>query len=234
MVPPLKMQKYLYKAGATALRGSIRKPYFQDLGEHLAISTYSGQSGHIEARRDAFALFEDVKYESARTEIIAVQQGNVYTTTLTSQVYGLQIGKRLSADEITCRLQSVYDSGAYPGRCFPRILPTGSTIRNLKIDGKVQELRFPPAFTQEQPAIAAFLRGERDKDTTAVPGFIPDKIQVPDFGTIRYAEWTWAHPQEQHRQHLTMLRLSLGCDFGGEIDGGTGYSDGAGWPPISG
>ena len=42
MDSPTKMQKYLYKAQAIALRGSIRKPYFQELGDHLAIATYAG------------------------------------------------------------------------------------------------------------------------------------------------------------------------------------------------
>ena len=35
MLAPTKMQKYLYKANAIPLRGSIRKPYFQELGDHL-------------------------------------------------------------------------------------------------------------------------------------------------------------------------------------------------------
>jgi hypothetical protein len=197
------MQKYLYKANAIALRGSIRKPYFQELGDHLAVSTYAGSGGRIECKSEGFA--------------IASQEDGVFTTSVTAQVFGLQVGKRFTVEEVTCRLQSVYDSRLYPEECFPRISPIGSTIRNLRIDGEVQRLMFAPAFDARE--------GE--------PGFIPEPIYVRDFGTIYYAEWTWVHPQERHQQHLTMLRLALGSDTGAAVCFGIGSSDGTGWPPTS-
>jgi hypothetical protein len=207
------MQKYLYKANAIALRGSIRKPYFQELGDHLAVSTYAGSGGRIECKSEGFAIGEELHYDSARTEIIASQEDGVFTTSVTAQVFGLQVGKRFTVEEVTCRLQSVYDSRLYPEECFPRISPIGSTIRNLRIDGEVQRLMFAPAFDARE--------GE--------PGFIPEPIYVRDFGTIYYAEWTWVHPQE----HLTMLRLALGSDTGAAVCFGIGSSDGTGWPPTS-
>jgi hypothetical protein len=211
------MQKYLYKANAIALRGSIRKPYFQELGDHLAVSTYAGSGGRIECKSEGFAIGEELHYDSARTEIIASQEDGVFTTSVTAQVFGLQVGKRFTVAEVTCRLQSVYDSRLYPEECFPRISPIGSTIRNLRIDGEVQRLMFAPAFDARE--------GE--------PGFIPEPIYVRDFGTIYYAEWTWVHPQERHQQHLTMLRLALGSDTGAAVCFGIGSSDGTGWPPTS-
>jgi hypothetical protein len=211
------MQKYLYKANAIALRGSIRKPYFQELGDHLAVSTYAGSGGRIECKSEGFAIGEELHYDSARTEIIASQEDGVFTTSVTAQVFGLQVGKRFTVEEVTCRLQSVYDSRLYPEECFPRISPIGSTIRNLRIDGEVQRLMFAPAFDARE--------GE--------PGFIPEPIYVRDFGTIYYAEWTWVHPQERHQQHLTMLRLALGSDTGAAVCFGIGSSDGTGWPPTS-
>jgi hypothetical protein len=217
MPAPTKMQKYLYKANAIALRGSIRKPYFQELGDHLAVSTYAGSGGRIECKSEGFAIGEELHYDSARTEIIASQEDGVFTTSVTAQVFGLQVGKRFTVEEVTCRLQSVYDSRLYPEECFPRISPIGSTIRNLRIDGEVQRLMFAPAFDARE--------GE--------PGFIPEPIYVRDFGTIYYAEWTWVHPQERHQQHLTMLRLALGSDTGAAVCFGIGSSDGTGWPPTS-
>jgi len=217
MPAPTKMQKYLYKANAIALRGSIRKPYFQELGDHLAVSTYAGSGDRIECKSEGFAIGEELHYDSARTEIIASQEDGVFTTSVTAQVFGLQVGKRFTVEEVTCRLQSVYDSRLYPEECFPRISPIGSTIRNLRIDGEVQRLMFAPAFDARE--------GE--------PGFIPEPIYVRDFGTIYYAEWTWVHPQERHQQHLTMLRLALGSDTGAAVCFGIGSSDGTGWPPTS-
>jgi hypothetical protein len=211
------MQKYLYKANAIALRGSIRKPYFQELGDHLAVSTYAGSGGRIECKSEGFAIGEELHYDSARTEIIASQEDGVFTTSVTAQVFGLQVGKRFTVEEVTCRLQSVYDSRLYPEECFPRISPIGSTIRDRRIDGEVQRLMFAPAFDARE--------GE--------PGFIPEPIYVRDFGTIYYAEWTWVHPQERHQQHLTMLRLALGSDTGAAVCFGIGSSDGTGWPPTS-
>ena len=228
---PTQMQKYLYKANAVALRGSIRKPYFQELGDHLAISTYAGSSGRIECRSERFALEEEVRYEAARTEIVASEKDGVYTTSLTAQIFGLQVAKRLTVEEVTCRLQSVYDSRLYPQDSYPRILPIGSTIRNLRIDGEVQRLEFPRAFDPDpRPADAG---RQSELDGSLQPGFFPEPIYVQGFGTIYYAEWTWVHPQEKHQQRLTMLRLALGSDTGAAICGGIGSSDGTGWPPTS-
>ena len=217
MLAPTKMQKYLYKANATALRGSIRKPYFQELGDHLAVTTYAGAGGRIECRSEGFAIGEELRYDAARTEIVASEQDGVFTTSLISQVFRLQVAKRLTVEEVTCRLQSVYDSRLYPEQRFPRISPAGSTIRNLRIDGELQRLEFAPAF----------------EDGYGEPGFIPEPIYVRDFGTIYYAEWTWVHPQEKHQQHLTMLRLALGSGTGAAMCVGNGSSDGYGWPPTA-
>jgi hypothetical protein len=227
------MEKYLFKANAAALRGSIRKPYFQELGDHLAISTYAGSGGRTEATNHDFDLVGDVSYRFARTKIDAVISDGICRTTVLAQIEGLQIRKRLTVDEVICQLESAYDTRTYPGRCLPRITPAGSTIRNLRVDGVVQELHLPPAFGGDRKTHDAFLRGERDQDTTLQPGPIPDPIYVKGFGTIFYAEWTWVHPQERHQQRLTMLRLALGSDFGADIDVGTDTSDGTGWPPTS-
>jgi hypothetical protein len=230
---PQRMQKYLFKAYATAVEGSIRKPYYQDVGRHLAIATYAGSSGRTEATNRDFALGQEVSYKFARTSIEAVVNGTLMQTTLEARVEGLQVvGKRLTVDEVVCRLHSVYDSRSYPGRCLPRIIPAGSTIQGLRIDGVLQKLDLPAAFGTPQQQQDAFLRGEADNDTALQPGPIPEPIYVKGLGTIFYAEWTWVHPQERHQQRLTMLRLALGSDTGVAVDISTGGSDGTGWPPT--
>jgi hypothetical protein len=229
-MPQTKMQKYLYKASAVALRGTIQKPYFQELGDHLAIATYAGSSGRMECTNRDFAVGGDIRYKLARTRIEAGEKDGFYETTQVSQVEGLEIGKRLTVDEVTCRFRSVYDSRTYPENCFPRILPAGSTIRGLRIDGELQKLQLPAAFDADQKTHDAFFLGERDQDADLQPGFIPDPIYVRGFGTIFYAEWTWVHPGERRQQHLTMLRLALGSQFGGGLSVSIGGSGGSGWP----
>jgi hypothetical protein len=230
-MPQTKMEKYLYNAQAVALGGSIRKPHFLELGDHLAISTYAHSAGVSEATHRGFALGEDIRYEFARTSIEAVERGTLHETTVIARIEGLRIGGRLSVGEVTCRLHSLYDSRTYPGRCRPRILPTGSTIHDLRIDGNLQELHLPPAFNVEEKR-EAFMRGEFDEDETLQPGRIPEPIHVPGFGTIFYAEWTWVYP-DQHEQRLTMLRLALGSDLGAQIVVAGGGTDGTGWPPTA-
>jgi hypothetical protein len=233
MQPETIMEKYLFKGRATALKGSIRKPYFQDLGQHLAIATYAGSRGRMECVNRGFALGEDIQYDFARTQINADEDSGIYTLSVTSQVLGLRIGGWLSVEEVTCRLTSVFDGSTYPEHCLPRISPAGSIIRNLQVNGKVQELKFPDAFQADPTSTEAFFRGESDDDKRLFPGYIPEPLFVTGFGTIYYAEWTWVHPNEQHRQHLTMLRLALGSDGGASIDAGDGCANSTGYPPTS-
>lgn len=228
-----KLQKFLFKGHALALRGSVRKPYYQELGNHLEIESYAGSAGQIKSTNRGFSLVGDIAYDTATTEIVAEKlDGDTYQSTVTAQVKNLRIGKRLTVESVTCRLRSVYDGRAYPGRMVARILPAGSSIRNLKIDGKAQNLPLPSTFGLDQKSQDAFFRGEFDKDPAYHPGRIPDPIYVKDLGTIFFAEWVWVHPQEQHRQHLTMLRLALGSEFGADVDVCFGDNDGSGWPPL--
>lgn len=231
MTPSAKMQKYLFKANAVALQGSIRKPYFQELGDHLAITTYAGSAGTAECNRRGFAVGQEISYDSAHTSIAATENNGVCTTITVAQVMGLRIGKLIQVDEVTATLHSIYNGAEYPKGCYPRILPAGSTIRNLRIDGKLQDLKLNPAFGAKMDD--EFLSGRRDQDTAYQPGLFPPAIRDPRIGTIYYGEWTWVHPTERHQQRLTMLRLALGCDMGGSIDVGVCASDGVGWPPVN-
>jgi hypothetical protein len=228
-----QMQKYLFKGHAVALRGSIRKPYYQELGNHLEVFSYAGSAGRMQCSNREFSLAGDIAYESASTEIFAEQfDDHIYQAIVTSRVENLRIGNRMTVDEVTCRLRSVYDGRDYPRRMVARILPAGSTIKGLRIDGRELKLDLPSAFQLDEKEQDAHFRGQLDSDSV-YPGWIPEPIHVEDFGTIFYAEWVWVHPQERHQQHLTMLRLALGSDLGADIDVSIGSNDGSGWPPLA-
>jgi hypothetical protein len=232
--PTLNLRKYLFKGHAIALRGSIRKPYHQELGNHLEISTYAGSRGQMRCSNRDFSVSNDIAYESASTEIVAEQfDDHIFQSIVTARVENLRIGNRLRVQEVICRLRSVYDARDYPQRIEARILPTGSTIKGLRLDDKELELELPAAFLPDEKTQDAFFRGQFDDDPVHYPGRIPEPIHVEDLGTIYYAEWVWAHPHERRRQHLTMLRLALGSDLGADIDVGFSDNDGSGWPPLA-
>ncbi len=225
-----KMQKYLYKGYATALDGSVRKPYYQNLGSHLAISTYAGSGGVTECANRDFQLGNDVRYGYAHTRIEAIQKGDEYHTTVMAQVKDLKVGP-VEVSEVTASLHSVYNRNEYPGRCVPRVMPVNCVIRNLRVNGVVKdsELKLPKAFSArtEDP----FFLGRSDGNPDFEPGVVPAPLYIAGVGTIFYAEWTWVHPTERHQQKLTMLRLALGSDFGSDTDAGIVGGDGMGWPP---
>ena len=225
-------QKYVFNSGATAFHGSIRKPTFQDLGNHLEVSTYAGSQANIQATNSRFAFDDVVSYESATTSIVARENGDYFEGETVARVTGLKIGGRLSIDEVTSRLRAVYDKRLYPQVMTARISPAGSTIKNLRIDGKPLDLKLPAAFASSDAEADVFLY-RRDANTPAIAPdvrFIPAPFAIEDFGTIYYAEWT-LEAQKEGKQHLTMVRFALGSDLGADGDAGCTYSNGTPWPP---
>jgi hypothetical protein len=229
--------KYLFMGRAYALAGSIRKPYYQDLGNHLEIATHAGSGGQITCSSRDFKLENDISYESATTSIVAgeVDKG-IYECTVMSQVINLRVGDVLRVAEVTCRLKSRYDSRDYPEIVVPRISPAGSRIEGLEFNGKLRDVERVAAFEVSPDEELAFLRGEFDDDPAYRPDprRIPKPFYEPGFGTVYYGEWVWLHPNEQRRQHINMLRLALGSDQGVDLDAGSAESDGSGWPPLGG
>ncbi len=228
------MQKYLFKGHAIALKGSVRKPYYQELGNHLEIATYAGSGGNLSATNRGFALVNnDISYESASTHISAGEVSpGIFECTVKSQVKNLRIGNILHVEEVTSQLRSVYDARSYPKRTIARISPAGSDIKNLVFGGEAQKIIMPTAFRTNSKAETEFFAGTRDEELEFQPSNPPKAIYKENFGTVYYAEWVWVHPQEKHRQHITMLRLALGSDYGGGIDVGICDNDGSGWPPL--
>lgn len=227
-----KFEKYVFKASAVALSGSVRKPYYQGLGGHAAISTCAGAACRMTASSSKFALEQDVAYDSATSELTAQRDGQICRTIVQTSITNLRVGA-VTARQVIGRLVSYYDISWFPKRKAPIILPVGSTIQGLRIgkDDSDREFKLPDAFTLTEEQQKACFEGKVDKN--CLPGQIPPPIYVQGVGTIFLAEWTWVHPQEQHQQHLCMLRLALGSDFGAEADIGSVSSDGNGWPPYA-
>jgi hypothetical protein len=140
-------------------------------------------------------------------------------------------GKRFTAERIVARLEAMYDSSTYPHQKVSRILPTGSKFVNIKVNGEEYRPKVPPAFELSDKERREFFEGKRDGDSKFYPGKIASPLVVPNFGVIYFAEWVWVHPDEQEEQSLTMFRMSLGSEFGAEIDGGRAGGNGSGWPP---
>jgi hypothetical protein len=236
-----QFQKYLFKGTATALRGRVRKPYYQELGHHCDIATYAGTSGLIESVTRHFTLVNgDIKYDTAATKIEAEdKRGDEFRCTVTSTVKDLWIFNRFHVKEVTAKLTSVYFKSDYTKmRLIPRISPAGSTIKGATLDGKELDMKLPDVFSHGRGEQEAFFHGEMDKAQNLrdvyEPPKPPDSIPGDNFGNIYYAEWAWVHPGEKHRQHIGMLRLALGSDSGGDVDVSLGGNDGSAWPPLAG
>ena len=228
---PQRFQKFLFKADCFALEGTIRKPYFQKLERHVPLQTYAGSPTRAMARNEGFTIHRDISYGAASSEIVATSDnGTIHRTIVEAKLEKFQVRDRLTIASMVARLESRYDSRDYPGRRASRILPTGSSISGIELDGKRIEVRLPPAFELGEGEREAFFSGKFDRDPRFHPGFIPEPVHVEGFGTLYFAEWVWVHPDEREAQNVTMLRLSLGSDFGCDARGASGTSDGSGWP----
>ena len=177
-------QKYVFKGNAVALSGSIRKPYFQDLGTHAAISALAGSAGYIAASSRDFALQKDVTYDHAESEIRAERRDPICQMVMRTTITNLRVGPRIAVEGVVAQLRARYDIGSFPDRKMARLSPAGSTIRNLSIDGEVREVELPPAFRMDPKEEEEFLNGGRDDDERCYPGNIPTPFYIEGLGTI--------------------------------------------------
>jgi hypothetical protein len=232
-----RIKKFVYKSRGIALRGSIRKPFYQDLGRHAVVQTFAGSSGDSQSRNNNFSLPNFVRYASAESEIVADVVGQepdrLFRTRVTTVVEGLNVlNGRITADRIVSSLSSIFVERLYPKVKAPRITPAGSRFDNLQIDGVLQNVPLPPAFSNDP---AAFAEGIRDEEPPIPEPPIPIILAAPfhkdGLGTVFFAEWVWVHPDERKQQALVMLRLALGSDDGMAADVGLCISDGSGIDP---
>jgi hypothetical protein len=224
------MQGFLFHGKAVALSGSVQKPRYYHLGEHAMVKFHAGSGGRAVSQIDDFKIDGVISYQSARSEAIATTIDGIYSSIVTTTIEGLNVFGRLTVDRIVSRLQSVYLRRDYPHRYNPRILPGGSTIEGLKMDGKLQTLHLPDSFKHDHAREKDFLEGKSKYDTT--PDRIPAPLHFDEFGTVHYGEWTWVGPVEEE-QNLTMLRLGLGSQAGGNIQVCMSQSNGVGWPRVT-
>ena len=227
-----KIKKFVYKAQGIALRGSIRKPFYQDLGQHAVVQTFAGSSGNSRSQNNNFSLPNFVQYAAAHSEIVADVIGQApdrqFRTRVTSVVEGLNVlNGRITADRVVSSLTSVFDERLYPIEKVPRITPAGSRFDNLQIDKVLQNVPLPPAFSNDP---AAFAQGIRDQEPPN-PVILATPVHKDGLGTVYFAEWVWVHPDERKQQVLVMLRLALGSGDGMEADVGLCSSDGTGIDP---
>jgi hypothetical protein len=232
------LRNFLFRGNAVGFRGRVTKPYFQELGEHAVSSTHAGSPGSCSAENRGFSLAGDVRYGRVSTSVEAVKLEDRCVTVVKATIEDLTIGGKLKAEAVVARLESVHFSREYPGRKVARISPAGSKIIGLTFDGKPpeRELILPSAFatdpdTEEgRKEMEAFFRGKYDRRPDWHPGQYAEAWVIPNFGVVRVGEWSWVHPEEKHRQHITMLRISLGSPFGGDFECNVVESNGAGWP----
>jgi hypothetical protein len=230
------MQKYLFKGSAVALRGRVRKPYYQELGEHAAVSTYAGAAGLSQASSRGFALGTDFQYDAAHSEVSTHERDGVYRTSVRSTITNLRVlNGWLTAEKIVCGLESVYLASMYPQRLYSRILPADCRFEKLRVGERDLHPELPPAFHLTEQEREEFLLGKvREEDEKKYyPGFFSPPFHDPEYGTLYFAEWSWVHPGERCAQHLTMLRMALGSNTGSDSDAASGTIDGKGYPPMA-
>lgn len=226
-------RRFFFNSRAVGLRGKIHKPYFEDLGEHAVVSTFGGSAGRSVSRNEGFAIDKDVSYGAAYSELVAQNEGYIWRSVIQATVERLNIRDRITADAVVCRLEGVWDSRSYPGPKITRILPTGSKIVNLRVDGQLVEPKLPPAFNLDERSVRDFFSGQHDKDPNDprfFPGVYPEPFYKPGLGTLFFAEWSWVHPQGRDEQKISMIRLALGSDFGMDAEIAAGSTNGRGWP----
>ncbi len=221
-----KLLGFLFHGRAVALSGSVQKPSFFDMGEHAVAEFFAGSGGSASSVVNQFSA-GGISYKSARSEVIGHSSGGVYSTIVSTVIEDLRIFDWLTVDRIVSRLESVFLESDYPRRKTPRILPTGSTIVGLRVNGKTMDLDLPEAFDINYNKADEFLYGRSSK--LQEPAAIPKSLYIANLGTIHYAEWTWVGT-EKKEQRLTMLRLGLGSDDGGNLGVGECQSNGSGIP----
>jgi len=228
-----QIKKFVYKARGIALRGSIRKPFFQELGEHAAVETHAGTSGREHSHSANFSIDRFIRYAAAfsevNTEMIGEKPARRFRTQVLSVVEGLDVLQgRITADRVVSKLTSVFDERFYAQERVPRISPAGSRFDNFRIDGELQDIELPPAFTRENDD--DFFNHECGKDVIS-PAILAKPFHKEGLGTVYFAEWVWVHPDEMEQQALVMLRLALGSEDGMDADVAMAFSDGTGIDP---
>jgi hypothetical protein len=240
-MPSSGKKRFLYHAHATALAGTLRKPFSEHI-QAQASSTLSVTGGISNNRIEKFRHRDLLSCEAAYTTAVGHAEDDVHTTLITATVEGLNVLHVLTADRVVTRIACRHRLDASQE---PSILTVGSYFENLKIAGR------PVEFEYNEDLLAAWDTFQKVRegmaknagqaaDLQAVGGSIFRKIEAPlglevkdssiyfpEFGNIYFGElYIWPN-----RRKLTMIRLELGCSHEGDVTICDGDGNGSSFPP---
>ncbi len=233
-------KRFLYHAHTTALSGSLRKPFNEQI-QTQAGSALSATGGVSNSRVEKFRHRDLIACDAAYTTAVGHSENGSYTTLVTATVEGLNVLNMVTADRVVTRIASVHNVDGTPE---PRILTVGSYIDNLKIAGQHVELRYDANYVtnwdtfrkaqegtpagphkHEHLIHASIVRDLKAPDGLTLEG--ENCIVFPEFGRIYLGElFIWAD-----RRKLSMMRLVLGCSHEGDVTICDGDGNGSTYPP---
>jgi len=150
---------YFYHAHAVALGGVIERPVPQNIGA-LASCALSISGGTSSAKHGAFDNGL-VSFDSAQSDLTGgIENRNgrsLYLTGVSVAIYGLNMGRMISADQVVLRLACEHEvppAGKAWGE--PRIITTGCHFDNLKIAGYAVSVDMDHKIFSDYPTYGHF------------------------------------------------------------------------------
>jgi hypothetical protein len=221
-------KRFVFRGSAVGAAGHIHKP--EDLIVWVqGASTLPVIGGYSRSTTERVKFSDIVTVEHVRTQVTGDfdKKQNAYTTLTASVVKGLNVDGRLTADALESTLTSTHpDDGREPS-----IVPTGTQIVNLRLDGypievKVENELFTKYATKTQLSRAytsddafykrygqKFQRSDKEKKSAG-------KRQIPEVSgyviTTIVSEVRTKHPKAEVKDNVIVLR-GFGRIFLGEL-----------------
>lgn len=218
--------RFLYSASAVAVSGVLHQPYSSRLPPYPSIALDPiGGAGCQEAENITFGdanCRSVLKIGRAVVRVAGGKRGDHYSTSVTAALEDLNVLDIVTADRIVSNIfsQCPDEQGATSTLYF-----RGNHFDNLKIEGRRHNPDLPEGLRSEDGFRAAW-------DTVGVPSSFALKerehvISIPEFGAIYLGEVFFVHGLAR----LTMLRVELGCSYGGELACASTSNNGHRVPP---
>jgi hypothetical protein len=235
--------RFAYRAHAVGIAARFSRPRSEFL-EAQAVSALPSSGGVASARSENVRFRDIISFESAQTHTIGIASPETggFSTLVTASVKGLNVMNVVTADWCCARLASHH----FIDDREPSIVTLGSYFQNLRVGGKL--IDFDPdhqlmcdwdTWSKADGGCQGRLAG-----TAKAPGLIATSIltniragdfeveghaiHFPEFGTIYLGE---IHISEGERR-LTMLRISFGCSFEGDMSCSEVAGNGRPVPPF--
>ena len=143
-----EMQEYRYHAKATAISGRIERPIQEEIPPLAATTLREGRGGYFSDRVEGFRIKEIVSVGAAYTQVTGNEgPSRTFNTLVTATVEKLNVLDMIRADVVTARLVGEYHADDYGHFKGPWITPLGSTFVNLRVAGRLLDVKLPPDFT---------------------------------------------------------------------------------------